>query len=105
MVVASRRVWAWPEDLIQVLMQDGYRQLKGEVEAEFGDVVVYQDDDGDVTHVGIVIGKKLIDPSSPRDSLRVLSKWGGDGEYLHDLSCVPQVYGKALAFWTGRRNV
>ena len=84
---------------------DGYRRLAGEVEVEFGDLVVYEDDDGEVTHVGIVIGKNVLTPGSSRDVLRVLSKWGGDGEYLHDLSDVPQVYGRAAAFWTDRRNV
>lgn len=105
LVVACRRVWAWPEDLVRVLIEDGYRRLAGEVEVEFGDIVVYEDDDGEVTHVGIVIGKNVLTPGSSRDVLRVLSKWGGDGEYLHDLSHVPQVYGRVAAFWTDRRNV
>jgi hypothetical protein len=34
------------EDLIRVLVEDGYRRLAGEVEVEFGDIVVYEDDDG-----------------------------------------------------------
>lgn len=105
LVVASRRTWADPEHLIRVLREDGYRRLGGAAEAEPGDVVAYHDPDGEVCHVGIVVQKNLALPGTPTDSLKVLSKWGADGEYVHDLSRVPYLLGIPAEFWTDRRGV
>lgn len=100
MVVASRRVWVDPENLAQIFKDDRFRQLKDFTEAEFGDIVVYRDDKGAAVHVGIVYDKNLADKSP--DSLTVLSKWGGDGEYIHDMSYVPKVCGTPREIWTDR---
>jgi hypothetical protein len=105
LVVTQRRTWAFPEDLHKILADDGFRQLKGPHEAEMGDVVIYRDDRRTICHVGIVVDKNLaIDPVTPGDPLRVLSKWGADGEYIHDMSYVPELYGKPAEFWTDRRR-
>jgi hypothetical protein len=105
MVVAHRRSWAFPSDLHKVFRDDGFRRLGGPHESEIGDVVVYADDKGDVCHVGIVVSKNLVtDPQNPGDPLKVLSKWGAMGEYVHDMSYVPELLGKAIEFWTDRKG-
>ncbi|HKI34603.1 MAG TPA: hypothetical protein VKA46_22295 [Gemmataceae bacterium] len=105
LVVASRRTWVDPEHLIRILREDGFRRLGSAAEAEPGDVVAYHDPDGEICHVGIVVQKNLALPSTPTDPLKVLSKWGADGEYLHDMSRVPYLLGVAAEFWTDRRGV
>jgi hypothetical protein len=105
MVVANRRTWVDPQHLIQILKQDGYRKLSGEAEADVGDVVVYRDNGGEVCHAGIVTRKKLFDPTNPKDTLVILSKWGADGEYFHDASSVPELLGQPAEFWTDRKGV
>jgi hypothetical protein len=103
MVIASRRVWAWPEDLVKVLTDDGYRRLADPADAQMGDVVIYHYK-GEPTHVGLIVRKLILVPGDNQDMFQVLSKWGGDGEYCHKLSEVPEVYGDAAEYWTDRRE-
>jgi hypothetical protein len=105
LVLASRRAWVDPADLIRVLLEDGYRRLADAAEAEPGDVVVYHDPHGAVCHAGMVVRKNLIIPGQPGDELTVLSKWGADGEYIHGLSRLPVYLGTPAQFWTDRRGV
>jgi hypothetical protein len=105
LVVASRRTWVDPAYLLAILVQDGYRRLRGPEEAEVGDVVVYRDDSGEVSHVGLVSRKKIIDPRNGTDYLQVLSKWGADGEYFHDVSDVPYLLGRPTEYWTDRKSL
>lgn len=104
MVVACRRTWVDTEHLLRVLREDGYRRLSGESQVEQGDVVVYRDDSGDVSHVGIVLRKKLYNPNQPGDTLVVVSKWGADGEYEHDVNDVPPLLGHPAEYWTDRKE-
>jgi len=104
MVVASRRTWVDPDDLLRVLQDDGYRKLEGESQARLGDVVVYRDMAGEVSHTGIVVGKNVYDPENRRDTLVVLSKWGHEGEYEHDASNVPLLCGLPSEYWTDRKG-
>lgn len=105
LVVASRRTWVDPKHLVKILTDDGYRQLSRPEEAEAGDVVVYHDPDGEPYHVGIVVAKNLAVAGESRDFLTVLSKWGADGEYLHDLTKLPLLLGRPAQYWTDRRLV
>jgi hypothetical protein len=104
MVVASRRTWVDPEHLVRVLTDDGCRRLNGPEEAELGDVVIYRDPEGEPCHVGMVIRKNLVVPGSQQDQLTVVSKWGADGEYIHDVSKVPALLGTPAEYWTDRRT-
>ena len=104
LIVASRRTWVDPGDLLRVLTDDGYRRLRGEAEAELGDVVVYRDHAREVCHAGIVVRKNLYDPTNPGEALVVLSKWGQEGEYEHDASDVPELCGQPVEFWTDRKG-
>jgi hypothetical protein len=105
LIVASRRTWVDPDDLIRILKEDGYRELAGAEEAEAGDVVVYHDPYGKVCHAAIVVQKRLLVPGQQEELLTVLSKWGADGEYVHDLTALPGYLGSPVAFWTDRRGV
>ncbi len=103
LVIASRRTWVDPEHLPSILVQDGYRLLRGPEEAEVGDVVVYRDKSGEISHVGLVSRKKISDPQNGMDYLQVLSKWGADGEYFHDLTDLPYLLGRPCEYWTDRK--
>lgn len=105
LVVASRGTWVDPEHLAKILTDDGYRQLPRPEDAEAGDVVVYHDADGEPCHVAIVVTKNLAVAGENRDLLTVLSKWGADGEYLHDLTKLPLLLGRPAQYWTDRRLV
>ncbi len=105
MVVTHRRAWAFPEDLRKILDDDGFRRLNGFAEAFIGDLVIYQADGPEITHVGIVQQKNVVhDSRNPGDPLKVLSKWGAYGEYIHDMSDVPEVFGRPTEFWTDRKG-
>lgn len=100
---ACRRVWVSPEVFVQILQADGYRRLKGPEESEAGDVVIYHGPDNEPCHVGLVVRKNLLPAGATGDLLTVLSKWGGDGEYVHQASEVPGYLGKPAQYWTDRR--
>jgi hypothetical protein len=104
MVVADRRTWVYPPDVIVALAEDGYRRLNSPDEAEIGDVVIYHDDRGAACHFGFVIRKNLLTPGEPGDALTVMSKWGADGEYIHPASRVPSALGTPAEYWTDRRR-
>jgi hypothetical protein len=103
LIVASRRAWVDPSDLIRVLREDGYRKLTSAQEAEMGDVVIYRNQRGEVCHAGIVLRKNLLSGQED-DLLTVLSKGGADGEYIHGLSKLPAYLGTPTQFWTDRRG-
>jgi hypothetical protein len=105
LVVASRRTWVEPDHLLTILIQDGYQRLRGPEETEVGDMVVYRDGHGDVSHVGLVSRKRILDPRNGADYLQVLSKWGADGEYFHDLNDVPYLLGRPAEYWTDRKRL
>jgi len=105
LIVASRRTWVDPDDLVTILIEDGYRRLRGPEEAEIGDLVVYRDGSGEISHAGLVHRKRIADPRDGTDYLQVLSKWGADGEYLHDASDVPYLLGKPAEYWTDRKGL
>ena len=71
-----------PEDVAKILEDDGLRGVRLS-EVEPGDVVIYLDG-SEVSHSGIVL---QVVPGVPEGSmlrgLRILSKWGTAGEYIH----------------------
>ena len=91
-------------DLPRILKDDGYRLRQRPEDAEAGDVVVYLDPDGEPCHVGLVVAKNLAIPGESRDVLTVLSKWGADGEYVHDLTKLPSLLGQPAQYGTDRRS-
>ena len=101
MVFASRRTWVETDHLQMILEEDGYHQVPDERDLQPGDVVVYKDDDGQVSHVGIVARRGLELPGQP-PQLFVLSQWGQDGEYFHQADDVNPRLGKPAEYWTDR---
>ena len=103
LVVACRRAHAKTEELKRILDDDGYTLLESHLRAKPGDIVLYLYE-GEVEHVGVVA---TVDPDvlNADYKITVLSKWGDDGEYFHDIADVPEVYGRATEFWTDRKMV
>ena len=101
MVFASRRTWVGPEHLDMILRDDEYRPIDDTGELQRGDVVVYRNDQGVPTHVGIVAE---IHPTLENGQLQitVLSQWGADGEYLHSVNDVNPLLGYPSDYWTDR---
>ena len=102
LVFSSRRTSIEIVHLPWILKEDEYRQLGSRDELRVGDVVVYGTSSA-LTHVGLVSELPLILATNKREIV-VLSKWGRDGEYLHDIDYVPEIYGKSLQLWTNRRR-
>ena len=98
MVFANRRAWIDVVFLRQILSHDGYHQVEVE-ELHVGDVVVYTLDNSPV-HVGLItcVYPKL----GSITNIRVLSKWGKDGEVEHGLSDVPSRLGQPSEYWSER---
>lgn len=83
---ASRRTQPDEESLGRVLSEDGYRELGEQDEVRPGDVVLYYDLDGDVTHSGIVVDVR--ECMSVRVPF-VWSKWGHWREVIHNVKYCP----------------
>ena len=101
---AARRTWIESDHLTTILERDGYALVKDQQKLWVGDIVVYENPQGEITHVGQVveIQQNLLDGSR---TLIILSKWGVYGEYLHELSDVPLRLGVPKTFWSERREV
>ena len=104
MVFANRRTWIDPEHLQIILVDDGYRQANDETELQPGDVVVYRDDSGEVSHVGLVTEVR-IDVAQASREIFVLSQWGRYGEYFHRIDDVNPWLGTPVEYWTDRTEV
>jgi hypothetical protein len=101
---ASRRTWVEIDYLQSILERDGYRRVNERKNLWIGDVVVYENREGEITHVGLVVEKRL-DVKSGNHVIYVLSKWGQNGEYFHQMDDVPPLLGNPVKFWTERREV
>ena len=101
LVFANRRTCIDPKHLQMILRDDGYTKTTCK-ELQPGDIVVYRDDDGNATHVGIVfkIEINLIDADR---KIIVLSQWGRDGEYFHPVNEVNELLGNPTEYWTDRQ--
>jgi hypothetical protein len=104
MVFGARRTCIDADLVRWILHEDGYRMLPTADAAGQGDLVVYTQAAGTVTHVGVIVEVRASSLASSVQ-IRVLSQWGRDGEYLHLLDDVPACYGRGREFWTDRRGV
>jgi hypothetical protein len=101
MAFASRRTLIDPDHLQLILADDGYRRIPHENDLVAGDVVVYRDESGAVSHVGLVTDV-MPDLRGATWEISVLSQWGQDGEYFHRVDDVSPRLGKAAEYWTDR---
>jgi hypothetical protein len=101
MVFGVRRTWIGVEELDPILHDDEYVPVAPDEVAE-GDVVVYSRSET-YTHVGLVLRVDVSIENAQR-RITVLSKWGADGEYVHALDDVPELYGGHVVFHTERKT-
>lgn len=101
LVFACRRTCVELSELKMILHDDEYRRLSEPEEVEIGDIVTYHNEYG-VAHVGIVVdvGRHL----TTTRSITIMSKWGGNGEYIHPVDHVPGAYGQHVEYWTERKR-
>ena len=93
------------DSLDLILRDDGYQSID-ERDVVPGDVVVYGKRRGEAQHVAMVIAvEKKVDLLHPRWIIKVLSQWGADGEYIHELTDVPESYGGPIAFYSERSQL
>ena len=102
MIFASRRTWIDPEELEMIFREDGFRIVNDIKDVFAGDIVVYGNPKTQQPeHIGLILDKA----ANLRDStwdVKVLSQWGRDGEYVHEINSLPTLLGEVLSFWTDR---
>jgi cell wall-associated NlpC family hydrolase len=86
-----------------ILKDDEYSTVEMPASVMPGDLVVYETDPGDISHVAVVVSNEsnLRDGSS---KIVVISQWGSQGEYLHDYRDVHPWLGRPTQFYTDRRK-
>jgi hypothetical protein len=84
----SRRSGIYDIDLSKIIQEDGYSEIQL-VDVLAGDIILYFDRDGYLSHSGIVTEK----PISPLMIPIIVSKWGKFGEIIHPAHLVPDIYG------------
>ena len=67
-----------------------------------GDLLLYWKGE-EFTHVAVVV-EHHPDFESGKFRTRVVSQWGADGEYLHNVDDVPYWLGKPKEFWSERKR-
>lgn len=96
---ASRRTWVFDTNYSEILQDDGYAEIPLN-EVLPGDIVLYFDTSGSLSHSGMVIEVPSERPSAPRivstsehlSVPRIVSKWGKFGEVIHYVHVVPKEY-------------
>ena len=94
LVFGSRRVWIDPEHFRQILEDDGYEPVTDP--ARPGDIVLYGTSPESIDHVGVVHHVPIASSSHEPHEIWVHSQWGGVGEYVHEMSDVPEQFGRPL---------
>jgi hypothetical protein len=103
MVFANRRTFIEPEEIPMILQDDEYAEVVRTDDLMPGDVVLYRDPKtDDIKHVGVVLAAEVMFETK---RIRVLSQFGRDGEYIHDLDDLPDFYGNMVVkFYSERRK-
>lgn len=104
LVFACRRTCIEPEELSLILNEDAYHKVSDMRDVMPGDIVLYRDRSGEIVHVGIILNKSA-DLNRGDFTFEVLSKWGANGEYQHDLRDVPELLGEAREFLSERKQI
>lgn len=104
MALANRRTCVEPEHVPMIFEDDGYVEI-GPAKAMPGDLVLYRTEEGEISHIAVVVSPAAIaESASEKLKIRVLSQWGADGEYLHDYADVNERLGKPDKFYSERRR-
>lgn len=101
---ASRRTWIYDEaEVRKILEDDGYQPLPWDASIwDIGDVVLYRTDDGEISHVAVVVERRA-DLLSGDTVIQVISAWGESGEYLHPVAVVSPLLGRPFQVMSQRR--
>ncbi len=105
MVFACRRTWIDEGEIEKILADDGYKLVSDRSEVCCGDVIIYREErGGPIAHVGIIIA---LHPQVERGEIefRVLSQWGGSGEFIHPEKHVLPQFGNYRQYYSERRRV
>lgn len=95
MIFGSRRTRILDTPVIHMILKDDrWEQITELKDVLPGDIIVYVDDQGDLTHSGFVIGNSPLSPEP-----WICSKWGSGPEVLHKYFDVPQIYGTTYNFY------
>lgn len=100
---ASRRTALVDENAVfQALSEDGYKLVPfAPIRWDYGDVVLYRTSDSNASHVAVIV--ELRPGADPDDiEVRVLSAWGDQGEYVHDIDPGHPTLGKPYAVYSLR---
>jgi len=96
MIFANRRAWIDIEQIYDILREDGYNKIPLE-RVVTGDLVLYTFSNMP-SHIGLVT--IVHSPLGQIPSIRVLSKWGKDGEIEHHSEDVPSYCGRPSSYWS-----
>lgn len=97
MTFASSRTRVFPESIQMILDDDGYTEVK-DSDALPGDVIIYYDEKGEISHSGIIVTR----PSEGQYGFPlVVSKWGILSEVCHLAWNIPKQYQpfSKLSYW------
>jgi hypothetical protein len=102
MAFANRRTCIEPDQVTMILEEDGFVEVAQVAAVMTGDLIVYEFD-GEISHVAVVVENEP-DLRNGGSTIRVLSQWGFDGEYLHEYRDVHPSLGRPVRFYTERRT-
>jgi hypothetical protein len=101
---ASRRCWIMDGNEVQkVLDDDGFHPLPWDPQFwQPGDVVLYRTENDPISHVAVIVEKRA-NLETPEFSVRVVSAWGHNGEYLHPISTKSPLLGEPYKVMSQRQ--
>jgi hypothetical protein len=97
LVFATRRAVIDIENVPKILEEDGYHLIQRN-DVFVGDVVLYGWNNT-LSHVALIT---QIERYMSTINIKVLSRWGFDGEFEHFIEDVPETYGQPIGFYTER---
>lgn len=99
---ANRRTCIEPHHVPMILEDDEYAEVHA-ADVVPGDLLVYRDHRGTISHVAVVISHEP-DVANARWKTTVISQWGYDGEYFHDHADVNQLLGRPDRFYSEKKR-
>lgn len=99
MIFASRRAFIDIDEIYSLLREDGYTRIESHAVVE-GDIVLYKYANKP-THVALIISAERVGRTP---SIRVISKWGLDAEFIHFEHDVPELFGEPAEYYTDRKR-
>ena len=102
MAFGNRRTCIEPDQVPMILEEDGFVEVTQAAAVMIGDLIIYELE-GEISHVAVVVENKP-DLRDGGSTIRALSQWGFDGEYLHDYRDVHPSLGRPVRFYTERRT-